>query len=65
MFLCCGDRSVEVVGGSDDPIAWIIFDQILKRRRQLDIVLDDQDLQHRARLPSNPRKILVLERDGA
>ena len=47
MFLGGRDGSFEVIGGGDDPVTRIIFDQILQRRRKLDIVLDDQDLQHR------------------
>ena len=51
MFRCGGDRAVQIVGGGDDPITRIVLDQIFQRRRQLDVVFDDQDLQHRPGLP--------------
>jgi hypothetical protein len=65
VFLGGGNSAVEVVGGRDNPVTRIIFDKIFQCRRKLDIVLDDQDLQHLPRPPVLPRKILVLERDGA
>jgi len=47
------DRPVQVVCGCDDPIAWIVLHQILQCCRQLDVIFDDQDIQHRPR-PSLP-----------
>ena len=39
-----GHRPVEVVGGRHHLVARIVLDQILESRRQLRVVLDDQDL---------------------
>ena len=40
-----GHRAVEVLGSRDDAIARIVLDEIFQRRRQLAIILNDQDLE--------------------
>jgi hypothetical protein len=54
MFFRGGNGAVQVVGGRYHLVARIILDEIFQRRRQLHIVFDDQDLQHRTR--SSPQQ---------
>ena len=43
----CGNGPVGIGGGCDDPIARIVLDEIFERFRQLLVVLDHQDPEHR------------------
>jgi hypothetical protein len=43
---CCGDRAFRIVRDCDDPVTRIVLDQILHRRCEMRIVLDDQNLEH-------------------
>jgi hypothetical protein len=40
------NRAIGVLGSADHAISRIVFDEIFKRRNELDIVVDDQDLEH-------------------
>ena len=41
------DRAVGIVGHSNDPVARVVLNQIFQRRRELRIILDNQDPKHR------------------
>ena len=43
----CGNGTVGIGGRSHDPVARIVLDQIFERFRQLLVVLDHQDPEHR------------------
>ena len=43
----CGNGAVGVGGRGDDPVTRIVLDEILERFRQLLVVLDHQDPEHR------------------
>jgi hypothetical protein len=62
MLLRCDNSAIEVVGGSHHPIAGLVPDQIFERRRQLDVIFDDQDLHHRPRSSQLKDKSLSLNR---
>jgi hypothetical protein len=46
-----GNGTVEIVRRGDHAIARVILDQIFERRRELRIVFDYQDLEHRQASP--------------
>src|SRR5829696_7549889 len=47
-----GHGIVRIVRDCDHPVSRIVLDQIFQRRRELRIILDNQDLEHR--IPPHP-----------
>ena len=65
MFFRGGDRGLETAAGGHHAIARVVLNQVFQRCRQLRVVFDDQDLQHRQASPPPAKVNPCLETDSA
>jgi len=59
LLRAAAEQALYLLGSGDDAIARIVLDEIFERRRQLAVIFDNQDLQHRQVSPHLTRIILV------
>jgi hypothetical protein len=59
-----GDGIVGIVRDGDDAVPRIVLDELLQRRCQLRIILDNQYLEHDTPPPITRRMLIRNERDA-